>query len=48
MTNIRSIAGSAVWMLISGLLFFAALEPVSVEDGGRMEVAAAASQEASA
>lgn len=28
MSNITSIAGASVWMLVSALLFFAALEPV--------------------
>ena len=33
MTNIQSIAGGFIWMCVSALLIFAALEPVDVNDG---------------
>ena len=41
MTNFRSIAGASVWMLVSTLLMFAALEPVSL-GGARAQAQAAA------
>ncbi|HWH18193.1 MAG TPA: hypothetical protein VNT77_07665 [Allosphingosinicella sp.] len=40
MTTFQSIAGGAVWALVSVLLVFAALEPVSV--GTQVEIASAA------
>lgn len=44
MSNFQSIAGGAGWALVSLLLIFAALEPVSVETkaGPAQQVAAAA------
>lgn len=40
MTNFQSIAGAAMWALLSGLLAFAALSPVSVEPAPQMLIAA--------
>lgn len=44
MTNLQSIAGGAVWMFISGLLIFAALEPVTVDASAPIEVASVKSE----
>ncbi|MDQ3139930.1 MAG: hypothetical protein M3Q15_04320 [Pseudomonadota bacterium] len=42
MTNIRTIAGAAIWMFVSALLAAAALEPVSVADSANAPLALAA------
>lgn len=46
MTNMQTIAGSALWVFISGLLFFAALEPVTVSPA--IQLASTQSAEAAA
>lgn len=48
MTNFVSIAGGALWAVISLLLLGAALEPVSVSDQVRLEMAQSATSDANA
>ena len=47
MTNIQSIAGGFIWMCISALLLFAALEPVDLNKG-TAQLATVATAEAAA
>lgn len=48
MTNFSSIAGGALWAIISILLVSAALEPVSVGGQIEMEIAQSAAADATA
>ena len=46
MTNIRTIAGSCVWMAVAGLLMLVTLEPVSASQTVPFSAATAAAQAA--